>query len=210
MLVGGSISYPAGASSVEANDSESREAVAIGKRLAEDELRRLMVRYQDGDSQAADALIQQLSPRLLRFLAGAYLQSSEAEDLLQDCWIRIHRARHTYRPTEPLLPWIFAIARHARLDAYRKRRRMANREVLVASVPERSAQPEGSTDVHALGVLSLLDRLPENQREAVVMLKVVGMSLEEVAQATASTVGAVKQRAHRAYLSLRQMLEGKQ
>ena len=32
--------------------------------------------------------------------------------------LRIHRARHTYLPSEPLLPWIFAIARHTRLDAY--------------------------------------------------------------------------------------------
>jgi RNA polymerase sigma-70 factor (ECF subfamily) len=49
--------------------------------------------------------------------------------------------------------------------------------------------------------------LPQSQREVIFMLKVSGMSLEEVARATASTVGAVKQKAHRAYAALRRMLE---
>jgi len=162
-----------------------------------------MVRYQAGEEQAADALIRELSPQLLRFLSGTFIQGSEAEDLLQDCWIRIHRARHTYRPNEPLLPWVYAIARHTRLDAYRKRRRTVSKEVLVATVPEKSQSTQAAPEV-----LSLLNQLPEAQRETLVMLKVVGMSLEEVARATASTTGAVKQRAHRAYVRLREILEG--
>ena len=52
-----------------------------------------------------------------------------------------------------------------------------------------------------------MQSLPESQREVIVMLKVSGMSLEEVARATASTVGAVKLKAHRAYEKLRRVLE---
>jgi RNA polymerase sigma-70 factor (ECF subfamily) len=130
--------------------------------------------------------------------------SSDAEDLVQDCWLRIHCARHTYLPSEPLLPWIFAVARYTRLDVYRRRRRLGSREVLVAGAPEpvRAAPAAGS------GVMELVDQLPDGQREVVVMLKVVGMSLEEVAGATSSTVGAIKQKAHRAYATLRRMLAG--
>ena len=51
---------------------------------------------------------------------------------------------------------------------------------------------------------ALLAPLPANQREVIEMLKVAGMSLEEVARATSSTVGSVKQRVHRAYKRLRQ------
>jgi len=55
---------------------------------------------------------------------------------------------------------------------------------------------------------SILATLPESQREVIFMLKGAGMSLEEVARATSSTVGSVKQKAHRAYEKLREVLEG--
>jgi RNA polymerase sigma-70 factor (ECF subfamily) len=54
---------------------------------------------------------------------------------------------------------------------------------------------------------AMLAALPDAQREVLTLLKVVGLSLEEVACATASTVGAVKQKAHRAYKRLRQLLQ---
>jgi RNA polymerase sigma-70 factor (ECF subfamily) len=54
---------------------------------------------------------------------------------------------------------------------------------------------------------TLVAALPEAQREVVVMMKVQGLSLEEVARATSSTVGAVKQKAHRAYERLRGLIE---
>jgi len=168
----------------------------------EDRLRDLMIRYQEGDAAAVDSLVTNLSPALLRFCWGSGMSRSDAEDLLQDCWLRIHRARHTYLPSEPLLPWIFAVARHARLDAYRRRRRLGSREVLVAGTPE----PAGTSPTPNSGVMELVNRLPEGQREVIVMLKVVGMSLEEVARATSSTAGGIKQKAHRAYAALRSML----
>lgn len=171
-------------------------------RQNEDQLRDLMVRYQEGDAAAVETLVTNLSPALLRFCSGPGMSPSDAEDVLQDCWLRLHRARHTYLPSEPLLPWIFAVARYTRLDAYRRRRRLGSREVLVAGTPEpvRAAPARGS------GVMELVDQLPDGQRDVVVMLKVVGMSLEEVAGATSSTVGAIKQKAHRAYATLRRML----
>jgi RNA polymerase sigma-70 factor (ECF subfamily) len=53
----------------------------------------------------------------------------------------------------------------------------------------------------------LLETLPDSQREVIVMLKLSDMSLEEVARATSSTVGAIKQKAHRAYARLREIIE---
>jgi len=169
----------------------------------EDHLRDLMVRYQQGDTRVVEELVGRLSPALLRFCSSPGMSRSDAEDLLQDCWMRIHRARHTYRSSEPLLPWIYAIARHTRLDAYRRRRRLQSREVLVAETPE----PAPANAAPGSNILKLVERLPDGQREVVMMLKVVGMSIEEVAGATASTTGAIKQKAHRAYAALRRMLE---
>lgn len=65
----------------------------------------LMEAYQQGDREAADRLIERLSPALHRFFAIHANDRRHADDLLQEAWLRVHRARHTYRPGEPLLPW---------------------------------------------------------------------------------------------------------
>lgn len=194
-----------------AGAAEERPAVETseGFRGEEEDLRQLMIRYQGAEPRAVEELISRLSPRLLRFLGRPGQAQSDAEDMLQDCWMRIHRARHSYRASEPLLPWIFAIARHTRLDAFRRRRRLEAREFLVAETPEVVARP-GRAAVGAGGheFERLLNALPEGQREVILMMKVSGMSVEEVARATASTPGAVKQKAHRGYEKLRAMLAG--
>ncbi|MEZ5403742.1 MAG: RNA polymerase sigma factor [Bryobacteraceae bacterium] len=172
----------------------------------EEELRRLMVGYQAADADAADRFIRLVSPMLYRFLASSGPLAGDCDDLLQECWIRIHRARHTYRATEPVLPWVFAVARHTKLDGFRRNKRRSGREVLYGEVPEPKAaavQPDTGAGERLRRMLAVL---PESQREVIVMLKVTGMSLEEVARATSSTVGSVKQKAHRAYEKLRVLL----
>src|ERR1051325_10301581 len=160
-----------------------------------------MEAYQEGDREAADALIESLSPALHRFFAAHTGDRRHADDLLQEAWLRIHRARHTYRRGEPLLPWLYAIARHVKVDAFR-RRRFELYEQPLASVPEpvagraETVRPRPDLD-------TMLACLPGSQREVIAMLKISGLSLEEVARATSSSVGAVKQRAHRAYEKLR-------
>jgi len=175
----------------------------------ERELKELMVRYQAADSAAVEELVNRLSPRLLRFLTESGVTRSGAEDLLQDCWLRIHRSRHTYRSSEPLLPWVFGIARHIRLDGYRKRRRLESREVLVGSYEESIHPTESGAATDQNEFLRLVGSLPQSQREVLQMMKVTEMSVEEVARATSSTVGAVKQKAHRAYATLRLLLREK-
>ena len=120
--------------------------------------------------------------------------------------MRIHRVRHTYRPGEPVLPWVYAIARRVGIDGYRRTRRVTSHESAMDVLPERSAQVENRSTLPEFA--TLVAALPEAQREVVTMMKVGGLSLEEVARATSCTVGAVKQKAHRAYERLRKLLEG--
>ena len=87
-----------------------------------------MVRYQQGDFAAATVLIGRISPRLHRFFLAKSMSRADADDLLQETWLRIHKVRHTYRPGEPALPWFYAIARHIRVDHYRKSVRDATGE----------------------------------------------------------------------------------
>src|SRR5712671_4331076 len=166
------------------------------------DLELLMAQYQRGDFTAATVLIRQLSPQLSRFFGVQLASREEADDLLQETWLRIHKVRHTYRPGEPVLPWFYAIARHIRVDHYRKvRRRMSREEQLEDMTEIERVLPLKLGE--GLDLESLLAPLPESQREVIAMLKVDGMSLEEVARATSSSVGSVKQKAHRAYTKLR-------
>jgi len=168
----------------------------------------LMSQYQQADSAAAASLVELLSPQLHRFFSGQMGSPADADDILQDAWLRIHRVRHTYRRGEPLLPWVYAIARRVRVDNYRKRQRIGSRESAVDVLPEHSVVRNGENNLPAFH--ELVASLPESQREVLTMLKVNELSLEDVARATSSTVGALKQKAHRAYQRLRYLLEQNQ
>lgn len=163
-----------------------------------------MRRYQQADSDAASLLITAMSPQMFQFFLGQLRNRSHAEDLLQDFWLRIHNARRTYRPGEPVLPWFYAIARRVQIDDYRRKVRIRTHELQTEQLPERAA-PEASRSTLP-EMAELLKDLPQPQKEAVLLLKVAGLSLEEAARATGSTVGAVKQKAHRAYSALRRSL----
>lgn len=169
---------------------------------AEHNLELLMARYQQGDFAAAASLIESISPQLHRFFTAQQASRAHADDLLQETWLRIHKVRHTYRQGEPALPWFYAIARHVRVDHHRKSVRISEGEreleVMSRTTPARAEDAGHGDDLDAL-----LAPLSASEREVIEMLKVMGMSLDEVARATSSTVGAVKQKVHRAYRKLR-------
>ena len=142
----------------------------------------LMALYQKGDAAAANTLINGLSPRLHRFFLMQFVSRRYADDLLQETWMRLHEVRHTYRPGQSVLPWLYAIARNIRVDHYRKVQRVETREQALDPHTDLPAlTPRASTDASSLE--TLLATLPESQREVIVMLKVAEMSLEEVARA---------------------------
>jgi RNA polymerase sigma-70 factor (ECF subfamily) len=161
-----------------------------------------VARYQRGDFGAATDLIERISPQLHRFFLAQSQSRTDANDLLQETWLRIHKVRHTYRPGEPALPWFYAIARHVRVNHYRKSIRTAVGERELEAMSREAATVPRESD-QANGLEALLAPLSKSQREVIEMLKVAGMSLEEVARATSSTVGSVKQKVHRAYKKLR-------
>ncbi|UWZ85545.1 RNA polymerase sigma factor [Occallatibacter riparius] len=169
---------------------------------AQENIETLMALYQQGDTSAATTLIHAVSPRLHRFFAVQEVSRAEADDLLQETWLRIHRVRHTYRQGEPALAWFYAIARHVRVDHYRKAIRTTAKEDVLEESVEMTNTSGGR--VEEFGLEALLAPLSTGEREVVQMLKVEGLSLEEVARATSATVGSVKQKAHRAYKKLRQ------
>jgi RNA polymerase sigma-70 factor (ECF subfamily) len=171
-------------------------------------LETLMSRYQAGDFAAVTALVEGIGPQLHRFFMAQSASRSDADDLLQETWLRIHRVRHTYRSGEPVLPWFYAIARRTGIDHYRRSIRTTARERRLEELPDAAAMcPDDEPPAHDLEVL--LAPLPENQREVIRLMKVGGMTLEEVARATSCSVGSVKQKVHRAYKNLRSRINSK-
>ena len=160
--------------------------------------------YQSGCVSDATALIRRVSPMLHRLFAADAASRMHADDLLQETWLRIHRVRHTYRTGQPLMPWLYAIARHVRIDHYRRTRRAMDREESVAEVPE--VEATGAEAAQSDELDTLLAALSPNEREVIELLKIVGLSLEEVARTLSCSVGSVKQKAHRAYKKLRRHL----
>jgi len=167
----------------------------------------LMERYQAADEIAATELVRRVSPVLYRSFLAHTRSPDISEDLLQDTWIRVHKARHTYRPPAPVMPWLYSIAEHTRLDGYRRRQRRQGRESTLENAPEPASEQTDDV-VQRLTLQKLMQSLPESQRQVLIMLKVSGLSLEEIARIQGSTVGAIKLRAHRAYQTLRALLGG--
>ena len=123
------------------------------------ELERLMISYQKADAKALMTLIEVLSPQLYRFFAERAANRTEAEHMLQDAWLRIHRVRHTYRPGAPLLSWVYAIARCVEVDTHRRRRRIESRETRDDGFSEASVERHQARNSQSFE--ELLTALPE-------------------------------------------------
>ena len=161
----------------------------------------LMAQYQAGDTAAAAALVDTLSPQFYRFFLAQFPQRARAEELLQNFWLHVHSCRRTYRPPEPVMPWMYAIARRVRiaLSDQDRSHKQENKIKLPDSRPAEGDFAEFS---------SLMAQLPDDEREILVMLKVSGLGLDEVARATGRPVAAVKQQAYRAFEKLRETTGG--
>jgi RNA polymerase sigma-70 factor, ECF subfamily len=168
------------------------------------ELDTLMARYQAGDRAAITALVQRVGPRLHRLFTAQSASRRDADDLLQETWLRIHRVRHTYRPGAPVLPWVYAIAHRVRIDHYRQVSRTSSREYPLHEDSMPSSLAVAHDESRDDDLETLLAPLSEKQREILRMLKVAGMSLEEVSLATSCSIGSIKQKVHRAYRKLRE------
>ena len=159
---------------------------------------------QRGDREAYGALLTDVASPLLRFLRRWIADPHELEDVHQDTLMALHRARHTYDPSRPFEPWLFAIARHVAVDHLRRRASRTSREMLVEALPE----PGTDTDPGSPRLAEALERLPPAQREAFEMLQLEGLSVAAAAARVGITTSALKVRAHRAYKALRALLGG--
>ena len=177
----------------------------------------LMERYVDGDAAAFRALYALLAPKLLGYLAKMTRDRAVADDLLQQTFLKVHRARGAWvRGADPT-PWIYSIAHRTFLDEARRVTRAVVRVGKDEELPEVKAEITGVADGAAepaadpeltRAAMAALEALPPQQREAVVLTKLDGKSIAEAAAIAGTTPGAMKVRAHRGYVALRKALGG--
>lgn len=176
-----------------------------------------MAKYCDGDASAFRELYAAVAPRLLGYLTKLARTRAAADDLLQQTFLKVHRARGAYiRGADPL-PWIYAIAHRTFLDAVRAQQRAVVRPAESDELPEQAATlagtPTATTDdpldaEELAGAMAALAKLPDQQREAVILVKLEGKSIAEAAAIAGTSPGAMKVRAHRGYEALRAALGG--
>jgi RNA polymerase sigma-70 factor (ECF subfamily) len=167
----------------------------------------LMIAYQQGDARAFEALYGRLSPQIGGYLRALCRDAARAEDLMQDVFLQVHRARHTYMPPRPVKPWIYAIARNVFLMRRRAGGRRERRETTVAdALPEVPVPAEVETLGDRDAVRKALAHVPEDRREVLLLHHVWGLSFREIGAAVGISEAAAKLRAHRGIRVLRAVL----
>ena len=183
--------------------------------MGRDELGELMARYAAGENEVFARLYELMAPRLYRFCARLVTHRTEADDLFQETFLKLHRSRATYTSGASTLHWAFAIARSAYLDRMRYRRRRPEQLGSASDAAEYDRVPAGShgpeAEVRAHHLLAVVTRelgkMSEKLRVAYVLLKEEELSVKEAAAVLGTSTDVVKQRAHRAYEQLRAAME---
>jgi RNA polymerase sigma-70 factor (ECF subfamily) len=171
-----------------------------------------MVAYQAGRVEAFDALYAALAPELRGYLRAACRDAARADDLVQETFLRLHRARATYQPGLPVRPWVRGIARRVHLMDRRASRRRDRREEAAAVDPRSTLGPGSTLNPRHDGERASLERalagLPADARRPFLLHHVFGFSFAEIAVRLGIRRGAAKVRASRVRLRLRALLSG--
>ncbi|MCE9634227.1 MAG: sigma-70 family RNA polymerase sigma factor [Planctomycetes bacterium] len=181
----------------------------------------LMIAVRGGDERAFTTLVRRWQDRIVS-LANRYLRSAaDAEDVSQEVFLRVHRARETYEPSAKFSTWIYRITVNASLNHIRSRkaRKAVSGELRPAGDGEPGGLPEPADpnepdptegpekDELARVIREILDELPERQRTAILLNKYQGLGYEESAAAMELSIPAVKSLLTRARVAIKERLE---
>ncbi len=182
---------------------------------------RLMIRVRKGDNAAFQELVEKYQARLVGILTHMVSNRDLAEDLAQDVFLRVYRARERYVPTAKFSTWLFTITHNVASNALRKASR--RREINLVSTSS-SSMPVRPLEVMAKEksglmptrqllksemenvMLAAIEQLGERQRIATMLSKFEGMSYLEIGEAMGLSTQAVKSLLSRARSNLKEIL----
>ncbi|MCG8557909.1 MAG: RNA polymerase sigma factor [Proteobacteria bacterium] len=179
--------------------------------IAPDAASAAMDRYADGDDAAFEIVYDQLSPVLYGVLRRRLTDTSVAEDLVQETFIRMHRARGQFRRGASASTWAIAIALRLWMDHLRcsGRRRLLREELEPVLEVQELADTLMELKQSSAALDGILADLPRAQRLAFEFVKLDGLSLAQTAEVMGTTVPSVKALTHRAYAAIRVALRGR-
>jgi RNA polymerase sigma factor (sigma-70 family) len=164
----------------------------------------LMLAYAAGDAAAFDVLYTRHKGGVYRYLLRQCRQSGVADELFQDVWMNLIRARASYVPSAKFTTWLYRLAHNRLIDHYRATSHVslvsADDEAhadTVAALPARAdAEPERMAETRELGtrLKHAVAALPVAQREAFLLQQEGGLSLAEIAELTGTGVETIKSR----------------
>jgi RNA polymerase sigma-70 factor (ECF subfamily) len=161
-----------------------------------------MLAYVAGDDVAFEELFRRYHDLVRGHMRRGYLGEADVEDLTQQTFLQLHRARRDYRPDKPLRPWLMTIARNVKRDHMRReRRRPPTTELWDRDVSHGDAGFERVALREALR--DALRRLPGSLRKVSEAYWVEHLSHAEIARRYRISRAAAKVRIHRAYRALR-------
>jgi RNA polymerase sigma-70 factor, ECF subfamily len=178
----------------------------------------LMLDVKAGDDSSFDFLLRKYRSPLVNFLNRMVRDSSTAEDLAQEVFLRVYRARKQYTPSAKFTTWLFRIATNVALNSVRDTRRQRMEVSIDAPTDDEDARPmelkarEKRIDEHLLErdrietIRRAILALPEKQRAAVLLHKYEEMDYGEISRVLDCSESALKSLLFRAYESLRVQL----
>ena len=177
----------------------------------------LMLRYAAGDVLAFETLYVRHELKVWRYILRSVGNQATADELLQDVWLAVSQAARRYQPTARFTTWIYTLAHHRVIDAYRRTRPVQSLDAANDGdepLLERLAAEPDADPLHqvvalhdAQALLAALATLPLEQREAFLMQAEGELSVEEIAAATGVNFETAKSRLRYARARLRQKLQ---
>ena len=165
----------------------------------------LVRQIQSGDDAAFDELMRRYKRPVVNFVFRMLGNAEDADDVAQDVFVRVYQHLDTYRRDTKFSTWLFALARHGAIDRLRWRARHPTEPI--ESAPEipvsRGTAEEVSAREMGAQIAAAVDKLPEDQRTALILSEYQGMSYAEIAGVMRCSEKSVESRLYRAKQTLR-------
>ena len=203
------------------SDEEAKLKLAKKYELLDPDVR-LMLQVKAGDAAAFEALVEKYQARLVGILRHMVSNKEQAEDLAQEVFLRVYRARERYVPMARFSTWLFTITHNVASSALLKRSRrkevnltnspsgsMPTRPLDTMAKEKSSLMPTRQVDRDELSTImrQAIDQLGDRQRMALLLSRFEGMSYQEIADTMELSPQAVKSLLSRARLKLKTIVE---
>ncbi len=165
-----------------------------------------MLASQEGDRDAYNELLSELLAFLRGYCGRAMMGASQVEDCVQEVLLSVHRALHSFLPSERFFPWFLTIARHKIIDHIRRSNGVIRCQSEFARAIESRGADQPDLDL-AIDLNNLVEELSAKDRQMFLEGRILGFSNGEISEKLEVSVGSVKVRIHRITKLLRKRFE---